>query len=88
MENSDATHKGKQLHVHYSGRCGHHRIHFSASHNAAKPRNTVEDKIENKLLKRMEISDTIKETPKKLFNIHFCQSHQVFPWIFCFNLKS
>lgn len=54
-ENSDATHKGKQLHVYYSGRCGQHRIHFSASHNAAKPRNTVEDKIENKLLKRMEI---------------------------------
>lgn len=45
MENSDATHKRKLFHVHYSGRCVHDRIlHFSASHNTAKSCNIFEDK--------------------------------------------
>lgn len=68
-ENSDATHESELFHVYYSGRCVHYRIlHFSASHNAAKSCNILEDEIDNKLLKRMEISGSVsKRNPQITF---------------------
>ena len=42
---------------------------FSASHSAAKSYNTLKDKTENKLWKRMDINSVSKRNPQEA-NIH------------------